>query len=141
MISTSFNTQLIVTLCFVGVIFSAAHLVGVNLIPVVVQMEAAEIDRGGSYFTARIFGRKIRNCSYIGENPYAVLDESKLWSEDVYFEYLKDRTPDSSKPMGKHDFGYWQWNSFGNHQIAAVKLVTRHDCNGKVVFTTIGPFY
>ncbi len=141
MIYLAIHKQLFLSLVFIGlIVFTAVNLIGVNVVPVVVSMTASEIDNGGTYFTARVIGRKIRKCEYESHQAFIRKKGEKTWSEEAYFEYLKDRTPDSTKPEGWHDFGYWQWNSYGNQIIEAVKLVTQHDCHGNRVFTTIGPF-
>ena len=141
MINLSVNKQLAITLAFVGLMFyTAVNIIGVNVVPVVSKMEAVSVENGGSYFTANVFGVKIRNCEYLSQTPYIKHVGSDLWSENVYFEYLADRTPGNTKPIGKHDFGFWQWSAYGSKKIKSVKLVTEHDCRGKIVFTTIGPF-
>ncbi len=139
--SFSIRKQILISLGLIGAIFySGVNIIGVSLVPVVMFMEASEVENKGHYLTARIHGIKVRNCSYLRERGYVKLTDSDYWSEEGYFYYVEDKSPNSSKPHGKHDFGYWRWDAYGDSKISEVKLVTEHDCNGRRVFTTVGPF-
>lgn len=111
-----------------------------DLSPVVENMQAVSVDKGGGVFTARVFGEKVRKCAPILAEPYIRHAGSSQWTENAEFEFLRDKTPMSSKPQGKHDFGEWQWRSLKGQEIQKVILVMVHNCDGVTVRTEIGPF-
>tara|TARA_B110000459_G_C16625841_1_gene505660 strand:+ start:4189 stop:4767 length:579 start_codon:yes stop_codon:yes gene_type:complete len=86
-----------------------------------------------------IVGKKNQNCSLIA-NSWAgyAQNNSTVWHQ-VPFEFINDYSysENGSRPSGENDFSWWAWTTT---KASSVLLTIRHECKGKIVQTSIGPF-
>ena len=106
---------------------------------VVSDMQAVEQAIEDGVVKLHIIGVKNRECSLVA-NSFAGYAQtgSSAW-QHVPFEFIKtDSTSiNASKPAGYNDFSWWGWTAPG---ATSVLTTVRHECDGKIVHTSIGPF-
>lgn len=108
-----------------------------DLVPVTAFMRAEPVERTATEYTARVTGRKLRECIVVGGTFVGWARGGDLWKE-VPLEFINDATPDDSRPAGRQDFGLWRWQTPPN--ATRVKATVQHNCAGSVRITTVGPF-
>lgn len=106
--------------------------------PVVENMQAVTVKREGGRIVALVVGDKMRDCEVIKDSWSGYISTDANSWEEVRFEFLRDKAPGSSKPVGRNSFGYWAWEDVGD--VKQVMTTIRHVCKRIPVLTTIGPF-
>lgn len=123
-----------------GAVFASVLALGWTYrAPVVVFMTAQNVAFEAGSVTAEVFGRKLRNCEVVKGSVIGWYERGGVWFEIEDFEFLQDRTPDSTRPTGRQSFGVWRWG--GIHPDAtAVRMTMEHLCGDTLRVTTNGPF-
>ncbi len=122
-----------------GLVFAVLSMIWRQAVPVVAFMHADDWQVTEGRVSAHVEGYKLRKCTRIaGSEVGYVRADGDAWIE-TRFAYLADDTPENSKPRGWYSFGRWQWNDQGRPP-SHVMMTIQHDCDGKLLSTTIGPF-
>ena len=122
-----------------GLMFTVLSMIYRQAVPVVALMRADQWQISQGHVSAHVEGYKLRKCTRIaGSEVGYVRTDGAAW-EETRFAYLADDTPDNSKPRGWYSFGRWQWSDQGEPPTHTMMTI-KHDCAGKIVDTTIGPF-
>lgn len=117
-----------------------AVLVWYWLVPVAWVWPVGPLSYENGIVSGRFAGYKFKDCARIPgrETGFFV---SRSTGPDVAhgFEFYKDKSPNSSRVPGAHDFGVWRW--YVDSPPASVSMSMQHFCGGATpVQTSFGPF-
>jgi hypothetical protein len=115
--------------------------VGVRWAPVTFAMSAQPVELGGGAYTARITGRKVKDCAPASENPFiGWYHNGSVWIETP-LSFPDDPSPNSSNPAGleRQSFGLFKWSELPQ-SAERVRTTVFHRCKNHLTVTTVGPF-
>lgn len=127
----------------VGLIIAALFIGIFNMtVPVAFGMTGYNERFDGDKLLVDVWGFKLKDCDpYPGSYEGLARDGDAL--RPVPFEFIDDKTPDSSKPVswfGMQYFGTWAWDVAAYPETPAVQMNMAHVCGDRVVDTVLGPF-
>lgn len=119
-------------------------LVSMNFIedylPVTALMRADPVELTETEYTARVSGYKIKGCPVVKDSFIGWQKSDAGWFE-TGISFPDDPSPNSSNPASYEqlNFGLFKWHGLkiGSEK---VRVTVMHNCGGKVVITTVGPF-
>lgn len=121
--------------------------VELHLYPVLGEFTATDwkFDSEDRFWSAKIYGTKVDNdCVYVpGQKVNGVATIAPgAPAFELLVEFLKDDTPDSSRPAGYQYFGRWQFDAPNIPKGTSIKVRLRHKCTHRKEETPsiIGPF-
>jgi len=98
----------------------------------VVKMQGDLIARTADTVTISISGEKLRPCTFVKLNAFAIVDN---YMRDAHLERISKAPTQGNRPLGAFHMGEWMiWPTNGAKQ---VKVFVQHDCSGKVIVTQI----
>jgi len=79
-------------------------------LPVTAFMENSGFTREGLVVQSKFTGYKIRECDRVVRSEVGWYRAYGVW-EETSFKFIKDTSPNNTKPSGmwKQGFGIWQW--------------------------------
>jgi hypothetical protein len=102
----------------------------------VLQMKGVLVDRQGSAVMIHIQGRKLRGeeCRLLHVYGYAIQQDGRL--SDATATRIDQPIDGRTRDAGFYDIGIWRVQPV-DEDATGVKVVTQHDCVGRVVLSTI----
>lgn len=129
----------IVVGAFVGILMIYTYYATV---PVVAFMRAENWSISEEAISADVSGYKVRDCTFINGSEVGYLTKSGVITQ-VPFHFEKDSK--ESKPSShkfRIAFDRWVWDDQPDEEDydVTVMATVKHDCDGDIVQTTVGPF-
>lgn len=115
--------------------------VGLKWAPVTFAMDAEPVALDEHSFTARVTGRKIKDCAFASDTPFlGWYHNGSVWVETP-LSFPDDPSPNSSNPAGleRQSFGLFKWSGLPENA-ERVRTTVFHRCTDHLTVTTVGPF-